>query len=238
MKALLKMDGRTEAGGSSVLMHNERLANPLDPFAEAVSQIAGVRKKTRPVHLDLAYAEFVGGLYSNGNGPCLPAWNIIRCLQEGATRFKRGRDVLRGVHPVTDHADLTYEGPRDFDELWKGEFWITKGVGVGQSKVMRTRPKFDDWKAELLVEIDPEIFNLSDVAQAWNRSGRYVGIGDGRPIFGRFDGIVEEVDDEAAAKLLKRLSSTTINVATARKGTDAAIAAVEARARAYNGKHT
>src|SRR6266498_918489 len=121
MKVLLRLDGSYKAGGSAILMHNERLLDPLDPYTRAVAAISGVRKKTDQVHLALGQAEFLGGLYTNGNGPCLPAGNIIRCLQEGATRFKRGRDVLRGVYPAYDHADLVYEGPRDPQELWRSE---------------------------------------------------------------------------------------------------------------------
>jgi hypothetical protein len=66
MKALLKMDGSKEMGGSAVLMHNERLANPLDPFAEAVSQPGAARSLTkrrrsdaRHLHLILGQPRFV-----------------------------------------------------------------------------------------------------------------------------------------------------------------------------------
>ena len=31
MQVTLKLDGRTASGGSALIMHNERLADPLDP---------------------------------------------------------------------------------------------------------------------------------------------------------------------------------------------------------------
>lgn len=196
MKAKLIMDGTTAAGGTAILMHNERLSDPLDPYAIALSEIAKKRGKTEQDHREMARREFMGGLYVNGNGPCLPAWNILRCLQDGAKRHKRGKDVLRGVFPLTEHADMLYDGPRDPVELWQsGGFFLRKGVGVNRQRVIRTRPMFTEWRCELLVEVDPKVFDLHDLRIAWEEAGTYYGIGDGRPIYGRFKGTLESVAD-------------------------------------------
>lgn len=192
MKAVLRLDGRTSAGGAALLMHNERLSDPLDPFAKSVKEISGKKTKTETDHIELARREFLGGFYTNENGPCLPAANIIRCLQEGAQRHKKGKDVLRGIFPLLQTADLSYEGPRDPEELWKSRetFASRKGMNVMGKKVMRTRPLFTDWTCELPVEIDPVIFNFDTVTLVWADAGKYVGIGDGRPVTGRFTGTV------------------------------------------------
>lgn len=188
MKAVLRLDG----SGSALLMHNERLQDPLDPFCRAVAEIAGKRNKTDADHLELGHREFLGGLYTNGNGPCLPAFNILRCLQEGAKRLKRGKDVLRGVFPLVEEVDVLYQGPREPEKLWKERetFSLRKGVVVSGRKVTRTRPLFRDFAAELPVEIDPIIFDLDDVGFCWENAGRFEGIGDNRPIYGRFVGTV------------------------------------------------
>ncbi len=185
MKVVLTIDGGADVNGSALLMHNERLADPLDPAARAVSEIAGKRKKTEAEHLELARREFLGGLYTNGNGPMIPAGNILRCVQGGARRVKKGKDVNRGIVPLTDHADLIYEGPRDEDSLWKDGFWLRKGVGVGTSRVMRTRPCFNEWRLELPIEVDPDIWDLHSLQEVCELAGKYEGLGDMRPVQGR-----------------------------------------------------
>lgn len=194
MKVLLKLDGRAQAGGSPLLMHNERLADPLDPIVRDISAISKKRNKTEADHAEIGRLEFHGGMYANGNGPCLPAWNILRCLQDGAKRHKRGVDVLRGVYPIGDHADVMYDGPRDPDELWRdGGFALRKSVGVQRARTMRTRPIFSEWTCELPVEVDPTVFDVDTLTNCWKDAGTYCGIGDMRPIYGRFQATVEVI---------------------------------------------
>ena len=192
MQVTLKLDGRTASGGSPLVMHNERLADPLEPITREIAKVSKKRNKTEADHLDIARMEFLGGMYTNGNGPCLPAWNILRCLQDGAKRHKRGADVLRGVYPITEHADVVYEGPRDPEVMGKkGGFALRKTVGVQRARTVRTRPIFVDWQAELPVEVDPIVFDIDTLANLWREAGVYAGIGEMRPINGRFKGTIE-----------------------------------------------
>ena len=196
MKVLLKLDGRTASGGSSLVVHNERLADPLDEIVRDIAAISKKRNKTEADHLEIARLEFMGGLYTNGNGPCLPAWNILRCLQDGAKRHKRGVDVLRGVYPLVDHVDLNYDGDevRDPVKMWKaGTYSLRKTVGIKTSRTMRTRPIFNEWQAELPVEVDATIFDLDTLANCWKDAGTYAGIGEMRPVYGRFKATLKEV---------------------------------------------
>jgi hypothetical protein len=186
-------DGSAKAGGSPLVMHNERLADPLDEVVRSIAAISKKRSKTEADHMEIARLEFGGGLYTNGNGPCLPAWNILRCLQDGAKRHKRGQDVLRGVYPIIDHADVVYDGPRDTDEMWKdGSFALRKTVGIQRSRTMRTRPIFTDWSAELYVEVDATVFDIDTLQVCWTDAGKYAGIGEMRPVYGRFVGEIKE----------------------------------------------
>lgn len=189
MKVLLMLDGRTEAGGAPLIMHNEQLADPLNDFTRQIAKVSQKRKKTDAEYLELGHLEFLGGLYTNGNGPCLPAFNVLRCLQDGAKRTKRGADVLRGVTPLVQHVDIAYDGPRDAEEMWKaGGFALRKAVGIKQARTMRTRPIFHDWTAVIPVEVDATVFDPDTLANIWHDAGRYSGMGDMRPIYGRFKG--------------------------------------------------
>lgn len=204
MKVLLKADGRTAAGGSALICHNERLADPLDEIVRELSKFTKKRQKAEADHIEIGRLEFLGGLYTdppmalsmNGDSPApgIPAWNIIRCLQEGAKRHKRGADVLRGVHPVDQHVLIDYDGPRNPHEMWvDGRFALRKTVGVQRSRTVRTRPLFVEWQLKLPVEIDPTVFDVDVLANLWHDAGVYAGLGEMRPIYGRFDGTVEVV---------------------------------------------
>jgi hypothetical protein len=194
VKVLLKLDGRTESGGSALVMHNERLADPLDEHTRGIAAVSKKRNKTEADHVEIGRLEFKGGMYVNGNGPCLPAWNILRCLQDGAKRHKRGVDILRYVYPLLEHADVQYDGPRDIDEMWKaGGFALRKSVGIQRSRTMRTRPIFTEWQAELPVEVDPTGFDLDTLSNLWREAGMFAGLGEMRPVYGRFKGTVEEI---------------------------------------------
>jgi hypothetical protein len=193
VKVLLKLDGRTASGGSPLVMHNERLADPLDEYTREIAKVSKKRNKTEVDHLEIGRLEFLGGMYTNGNGPCIPAWNILRCLQDGGKRHKRGADVLRGVYPLAEHADVIYDGERDPDTMWKlGGFALRKTVGIQRSRTMRTRPIFTDWQAELAVEVDPVVFDLDALRNIWREAGVYAGLGEMRPVYGRFAATIEE----------------------------------------------
>lgn len=203
MQVTLHLDGRTASGGSALVMHNERLADPLDPFTQAIANVSKKRNKTTADYEEIAYLEFLGGLYTdpvagyplNGSSPkpCIPAWNVLRCLQDGGRRHKRGMDVPRGIYPLTETAELIYDGPAEPDKLWKaGGFSLRKSVGVQRSRTMRTRPMFVDWQARLSIEVDATVFDLHTLQQIWKDAGIYAGLGEMRPIYGRFAATIEE----------------------------------------------
>ena len=118
MELTLHADGRAAAGGSPLLMHNERASDPLR-HTRAVDALARKRGKTEADHLELARRQYLAGIYTNGSGPCVPAINILRCLPDRAKRHRKGRGVLRGVYPKQQDADLQYTRPRSVDELWQ-----------------------------------------------------------------------------------------------------------------------
>lgn len=199
MKVILVADGRSEVGGTPLLMRHPRMGDPLEPPARALAAITRKRAKGEADHAEMARIEWFGNLYANGNGPAMPGWNIIRCLQDGAKRRKKGADVLRGVMPIDEHADLTYTGDdiRDPEELWKdGRFTDRQLVGVGQSRTPRTRPIWHEWGFELNVEVNLEIFDLDVLALCWEDAGRFIGIGDNRPKYGRFKGTIRVPEEE------------------------------------------
>lgn len=195
----------TATGEAALVMHNERLADPLDSLTRAIAAVTSKRKKTITDHEEISRLEFFGGLYTTeliefvGDDVVIPddctvtvpAWNLLRCLQDGAKRDKRGLDVLRGVHPLVEYAELDYKGEHDPLAMWKSqEYVLRKTVGVQRARTTRTRPIITDWTITLPVEVDPEVFDLDALAHSWGMAGRYAGLGEMRPVYGRFVGTV------------------------------------------------
>ena len=110
------LDGRAESNGTPLLMHNERLADPLNEFALEIGKISKKRGKTETDHLEIARLEFVGGMYfDDADGPVMPVWNVVRMIQNAGKRHKLGASVLRGVIPATQTTPVIYDGPRDIE---------------------------------------------------------------------------------------------------------------------------
>lgn len=180
-------------GRRPLLLHNQRLANPLDPYAKEVKRLSGKRKKSDDDYEALARAEWEGGLYFDERGIYIPAENILASLIEGGKRSKNGKEVERKVE-IEDDALLGYEGqPKRFDpDKLDGVYTKCRDsrmVRVGQTRVLRTRPMFVKWwvEVEVLTELDKAV--LLEIARD---AGRYAGLGDFRKRFGRY--AVEEIN--------------------------------------------
>lgn len=194
MKVLLSLDGATKSGGAPLVLHNERLADPLNEFSREIAKVSKKRNKTEADYREIARLEFLGGLYTDDKGePAVPAFNIIRCLQNGAKRHKLGMYVLRGVVPLIQMVPLAYEGPRVPDEMYRcGRFMLRKSVGIGGNRTMRTRPIFTNWSAVLPVEVDATVFDPDTLKNVWHEAGIYAGLCEMRPIYGKFKAMMTE----------------------------------------------
>jgi hypothetical protein len=177
-----------------LLMHNGRLADPMNEHTREVSRLVKVAKKdkTEESQIEAQRAEFVGGLYYHEEvGPVLPTDNLQAALLEGARIRKNGQliesfvEVLPGKYG--DNHKLVYKGPRDVDSLWADpRFRLTKGVRVGQAKVQRTRPRFDGWSVEFEIDVLPGGPDGQTIHDALADAGARKGVGDWTPRYGRF----------------------------------------------------
>jgi hypothetical protein len=178
----------TLTGTTSLLMHNARLSDPLDPYTKMLKAISSKRTKTEDDHDDMARVEFLGGLYFDPEaGPYVPGVNVHRCLVEGAKLNKLGRHVERGIIALDEICPLGYAGPRTEEALWKDKNFVSRlSVGVTTSRVMRTRPEFPVWGLEADMLVDTGQLDLEQVRTIAEKSGQMIGLGDYRPRFGRF----------------------------------------------------
>jgi len=176
-------------GSQPVMMHNGRLANPLDPYTKACKRISSKTKKSDEDYEKLSRIEWEGGLYFDERGIFFPAENIFACLIEGGKRTRKGKEVERKVEVVED-AILQYEGmPKRFTTSDSGldklaeKFRDMRMVRIKGTRILRTRPFFPKWSLEFTVEteLDPDV-----LVEIVRDAGRYARLGDFRKRYGRF----------------------------------------------------
>jgi len=178
-------------GVRPLLMHNGRLADPLDPHAADLASFTSKRAKTKADHEIIAELEWYGSLWLHGSRPCLPEHVLESVFVDGAKFKRKGRAATAGLE-VTEPAILAYDGPQDLPAMWKDpEFRKRAGVRVRYAKTMRTRPRFPAWSAQLTVSYLPSLLDRDEVVTFFTIAGALVGVGDWRPKFGKFT--VEEV---------------------------------------------
>lgn len=187
----------TITGTAPMLMHNGRLANPLDPATQALKALTAKRKKTDDDLIDIARAEFLGGLYIDPDvGPYVPGENVERAILDAAKLTKNGMNVKRGLFIETDVNPLAYHGPRTAEGLWADEnFRLIRTVRNQQNRVSRCRPMFTDWRTSAEGTLDESVLDFRTLAAIVEQAGAYVGLGDWRPRYGRFTAELERTTE-------------------------------------------
>lgn len=175
-------------GDAPLLMHNGRLANPMDPYAKRMKELTKARNKTDAQLLEIRRVEWEAGLYLDADGDvCLPADVVLACIYGGARKAKAGKEASAGVWEGAPTFKLLHDGPRDLDALYEAPGFVDyRVVVVSQRRTMRARPRFPRWSLELLLNVNADIINPEQVRQAAEAAGLLVGLGDWRPRFGRF----------------------------------------------------
>ena len=74
------------------------------------------------------------------------------------------------------------------------EYRDTRPMTVQRSKIMRTRPRFDQWNITFNLMYDEEHIDIDTILNAMEYAGSYVGLCDSRPKYGKFVATVEELD--------------------------------------------
>jgi len=185
----------TGKGTRPLIMHNVRLASPLNPYAKQLKALNSKRVKTDEDRLEIARVEWEGGLYwLEGIGPYIPGANLFASLIGGARLLKAGKKVERGVSVDGIEFPLIYRGPREIEPLWNGgesEFIDVRPVKVQTSKVDRCRAIFRDWAFEADLTIDQKVLEIDEFRAVADNAGRFEGLGDHRRLFGRYEAAIE-----------------------------------------------
>lgn len=81
--------------------------------------------------------------------------------------------------------------PHELQETVVDKRWVV----VNRARVLRYRPKFEEWALEFSISVLDEQYPAVVVRDVLDWAGKYVGIGDFRPRFGRFQVTHWDVSD-------------------------------------------
>lgn len=176
--------------GTSPLLMNSAEADRDSELFRAFVMLGKVKGKSLDDEARLREMEWQLRIYLDDQiGPYIPGKNIKEMLRSAATKWKKGEEIKRSLVVVEDRIPLLYEGPRAQAELWAAGYRYTTMVannGAGAGRVVRCRPKFENWKIEAEIAYDPEDLDLDFLHIVVDRARKY-GLGDYRPTFGSFD---------------------------------------------------
>lgn len=182
----------TITGVSDLLMHNGRLANPFDPHTRALAELTGIKgKKSEEYHIKVVAAEARGGFWETEDGLAgIPTAAFWRAIRDGAAMEKRGKLVAAALIFDDTTVPLLVDGqPVRCEDYLKRDGAIDyRMVRVGAAKIGRSRPKFSaGWQSTHQFQLDDELLNKTDIERFAKAAGRLRGIGDYRPMYGRFE---------------------------------------------------
>lgn len=176
-----------------MLTHNGQTADPLNPFAVQMKEITSKRTKTDDDHQRLRDIEWRAGLYLNANDhPVITADCMLATLLAAAKKFKCGEKCKAGVDMFED-AEMEIPGGWDLEKAARDpRFRLVKPMVVNRARVIRCRPRFDNWSATITLSFMPDVVNKKDIIRWMETAGRLIGINESRPRYGRF--VVESVE--------------------------------------------
>lgn len=186
----------TWKGTTPLIMHSCQCVNPLHPISLELKKYTSKRKKTEEDLVKISDLEWEAGAYwKDGLGLYIPAENVEATLINGAKANKKGKDIEKYCSVTDLYIPFNYGENLTKEELIANyEYRDTRPMTVMRSKIIRTRPRFDQWNIAFNLQYDEEKIDIDTIVNAMEYAGSYVGLCDSRPKYGKFVSIIEEID--------------------------------------------
>jgi hypothetical protein len=186
----------TWKGISPLIMHSCQCVNPLHSISKELKKYTSKKSKTDEDLEKIADLEWEAGAYwKDGLGLYMPGENVEATIQNGAKANKKGKDIEKYVEVSDLYIPFYYGENLTKEELIKSfEYRDTRIMTVMRSKILRTRPRFDQWNITFNLRYNEEKIDIETIMNAMEYAGQFVGLCDSRPKYGKFVPIVEEVD--------------------------------------------
>lgn len=183
-------------GISPLIMHSCQGVNPLNPITREMKKYTSKKKKTEEDLLKIADLEWESGAYwQDGLGLYIPSTNIEATLVNGGKANKKGTDIQKYVNVTEQFIPFYYGEDLTKEQLIKDyRYRDTRIMTVQRSRIVRTRPRFDQWRIAFNLSYNEKKIDLDTITNAMEYAGLYVGLCDSRPKYGQFVATIEELD--------------------------------------------
>ena len=186
----------TWKGTTPLIMHSCQCVNPLHPIARELKKYTSKKNKTEEDLIKISDLEWESGAYwKDGIGLYMPAENVEATIKNGAKANNKGKDIQKYVSVTDLYIPFFYGENLTKEELIANyDYRDTRIMTVQRAKVLRTRPRFDQWHLIFNLMYDDTKIDIDTIVNAMEYAGSYVGLCDSRPKYGKFTTIIEEVE--------------------------------------------
>ena len=187
----------TWKGTTPLIMHSCQCVNPLHPITKEMKKYTSKKNnKTEEDLVKLADLEWEAGAYwKDGLGLYIPAENVEATLINGAKANRKGTDIEKYCDVTDLYIPFDYGENLTKEELIQNyEYRDTRVMTVNRNRIMRTRPRFDQWSIVFNLRYNEANIDLDTIVNAMEYAGQYVGLCDSRPKYGKFVAMIEELD--------------------------------------------
>lgn len=175
-------------GVCPLLEHDDKTANPFNDFSRRLKAISSKRKKTEDDLLAMARIEWESALYyTPKEGYFMKAECFEGAFYEAAKTKKLGKTFKEAVR-IPDNPAFHFKHEKLTPEklFQKEEYKDFRTVKIQRAKVLRCRPIFNEWGCEVNIWYEETRLNEQEIIDVVNYAGRYIGLCDYRPKYGRF----------------------------------------------------
>ena len=200
-------------GTAALLLSNNACSDPLSKAAKIKKHFTSKRTKVDADHQNLRVIDWVYSGYWAEPGEVIiddtsnsvsfdgfsdlyiPSQNFERCLRNGATAFKLGKEVTRALI-VENEAPVLYDGPRAAVDMLKDpKFVLISPIRRANATNWVTRVKIPPgWSCQFRLIVDDDRVSADALERIVKAAGKFEGLGTWRPRYGRFSGVLTEID--------------------------------------------
>lgn len=186
----------TFKGVTPLIMHSCQCVNPLHPISRELKKYTSKKKKTEEDLVKISDLEWEAGAYwKDGLGLYIPAENVEATIINGAKANRKGADIQKYCTVTDLYIPFEYGENLTKEELVQNyEYRDTRVMTVMRARILRTRPRFDQWQITFHMQYDEAKIDIDTIVNALEYAGAYVGLCDSRPKYGKFSVIIDEID--------------------------------------------
>lgn len=190
MKVRIKLTGE-----KPMLQHNGRMTDPFNKYAKEMKRLSAVRNKTDEILAQMMQVECRGCYYESSDGNIgLPTRNVAACLKRAAMTMKLGKRVDAALlyDDVTPNVLVDGKPITPEKHMENTDNWLCLSVRVKNNRVMRTRPKINNWSSEHEFELNESLLNrreLGDIVKV----AQGVGVAEWPQRYGKFKAEIKEI---------------------------------------------